>query len=71
MPSGSLKPPLVTGMVNSVIDPEVVIRPICPEPASVNQSAPSVFAVIPDGVLPTPGTSYSFVTTPAVVIRPI
>ncbi len=58
-------------MVNSVMTPAVVMRPISPEPASVNQRAPSGPAVMPAGVLPAPGTANSLVTTPAVVMRPI
>jgi hypothetical protein len=66
MPTGPLK---AVGMGNSVIPPEVVIRPILPD-CSVNQRAPSGPAAMPLGWLPSSGTGNS-VTTPAVVIRPI
>ena len=57
------------GMGYSVITPDVVIRPILllADP-SVNHSAPSGPAVMPDG--PPPGMGYSMIT-PEVVIRPI
>jgi len=52
-----------------VIIPEVVMHPILLPPDSVNQSAPSVPAVIRAG-LSTAGREFSLMT-PAEVIRPI
>src|SRR5205807_2229369 len=61
--------PNPAGTANSVIAPEVVIRPIRNTSASVNQSAPSGPAVIPCGLLFAGSTNS--LTTPAVVILPM
>jgi hypothetical protein len=56
--------------VCSVMTPVVVVRPMLFPRYSVNHSAPSGPAVIPEGKLFAVGTGYS-VITPAVVMRPI
>jgi hypothetical protein len=62
--------PLV-GIENSVMTPVVVMRPILPgKPDSVNHSAPSGPAVMPDGLPRVVGIGNS-VMRPAVVMRPI
>src|SRR4051794_15878667 len=67
--SGSL---IGEGRGNSLVTtPAGVMRPISPEPASVNHNAPAGPLVRPAGPLPAPGTATSPVTTPAVVRRPI
>src|SRR5262249_29288755 len=67
IPGGSLFP---VGIVNSVMLPPVVMRPILSPKASVNQRAPSGPLVIPHGKLFVVGIENS-VTLPLVVIRPI
>src|SRR5438876_203583 len=73
LPSGPvvmLELPNPVGTANSVIAPEVVIRPIRNTSASVNQSAPSGPVVIAKASLLTVRTGNT-VITPAVVIRPM
>src|SRR3954471_16407934 len=60
----------VGGLNSFVTTPAVVIRPTSLDPASVNHSAPSDPAAMPDGLLPPPGTRNSVIAPPG-VIRPI
>src|SRR5258708_18764590 len=69
-PSGPVKMPtgkLPDGVLNLLITPSVVMRPIFPK-LSVNHSAPSGPEVMPLRSVPALGNS---VITPSVVMRPI
>src|SRR5437868_3190848 len=77
LPSGPVAMPygplLAVGRANSVVAPEVVIRPIVLLLSAVNQRLPSCPAAMPpaDTVLPPAMPPANSVMAPEVVIRPI
>ena len=63
--------PKLDGIWNSVMTPEVVMRPMWEPMNSVNQRLPSGPVTIPVGKQPTLGIWRNSVMTPEVVMRPM